>query len=88
VIPIFFKAAILKTARDRDSVLTGHHLPSQPYIKAVIKFTWRIYAVSERLLVFSFCLAGWRGSRERLMFLHSSFIGWLVGWFNAKFLDS
>ena len=28
--------------------------PSQPYIKAVKKFTWRIYALSERLLVVIF----------------------------------
>jgi len=52
VIPIPFRPVISKTARDRDSVLTGHHLPPEPYIKAVKKFTWRIYALSERLLVF------------------------------------
>jgi len=33
--PIIVKACISKTARDRDSVLTGHHLPPQPTIKAV-----------------------------------------------------
>jgi len=38
-------------ARDRDSVLSGHHLSPQPSIKAVKKFTWQIYALSERLLV-------------------------------------
>ena len=52
VIPISLGPAISKTARERDSVLTGHHLPSQPYIKAVKKFTWGIYALSERLLVY------------------------------------
>jgi len=51
VMPIFFRPVISKTARDRDSVLTGHHLPPQPYIKALKKFTWQIYALSERLLV-------------------------------------
>jgi len=51
VIPISLRPVILKTARDRDSVLMGHHLPHQPSIKAVKKFTWRIYALSERLLV-------------------------------------
>ena len=53
VIPISLRPIISKTARDRDSVLTGHHFAPQPYIKAVKKFTWRIYALSERLLVVS-----------------------------------
>jgi len=53
MIPIYLRPVISKTARDKDSVLTGHHLPPQPYIKAVKKFTWRIYALSERLLVIS-----------------------------------
>ena len=47
----YLDANISKTVWDRDSVLTGHHLPPQPYIKAVKKFTWRIYALSEHLLV-------------------------------------
>jgi len=34
----------------------GHHFPPQPYIKAVKKFTWRIYALSERLLVIIFVI--------------------------------
>ena len=37
VIPISLSPVILKTARDRDSVLMGHHLPPQPYIKAAKK---------------------------------------------------
>ena len=53
VIPISLRSVISKMARDRDSVLTGQHLPPQPYIKAVKKFTWWIYALSERLLVVS-----------------------------------
>jgi len=55
MIPISLRPVISKTARDWDSVLTGYHLPPQPYIKAVKKFTWRIYALSERLLVY-FCV--------------------------------
>ena len=51
MIPISLRPVISKTARDRDSVLTGYHLPPQAYIKAVKKFTWRIYALSEHLLV-------------------------------------
>ena len=51
VIPISLRPVISKTTRDRDSVLTGHHLPPQPNIKAGKKITWRIYALSERLLV-------------------------------------
>jgi len=51
IIPISLRSVISKMARDRDSVLTGYHLPPQRYIKAVKKFTWRIYALSERLLV-------------------------------------
>ena len=51
VIPIYLRPVILKTAWERDSVLTEHHLPPQPYVKAVKKFIWRIYALSERLLV-------------------------------------
>ena len=51
VIPISFMPVISKTARDRDSVLTGHYLPPQPYIKAEKKFTRQIYALSECLLV-------------------------------------
>jgi len=47
-------------ARDRDSVLTGHHLTPQPYIKAVKKFTWWIYALSERLLVTSEIINSWQ----------------------------
>jgi len=35
VIPVSLRPVVSKTARDRDSVLTGHHLPPQPYIKAV-----------------------------------------------------
>ena len=35
VIPISLRPVISKMARDRDSVLTGHHLPPQPCIKAV-----------------------------------------------------
>jgi len=35
VIPISFMPVISKMARDRDLVLMGHHLPPQPYIKAV-----------------------------------------------------
>jgi len=30
VIPLSLKPVISKTARDRDSVLTGHHLPPNP----------------------------------------------------------
>jgi len=33
--PNIFKARFSKTVRDRDSVLTGHHLPPQPCIKGV-----------------------------------------------------
>jgi len=35
VIPILLRPVISKTARERDSVLTGHHLPPQPSTKAV-----------------------------------------------------
>jgi len=42
VILISLKPIISKTAWDRDSVLTGNHLPPQPDIKAVKKFTWRM----------------------------------------------
>ena len=45
------RPVISKTAQDRDLVLTGHRFPPQPYIKAVKKFTWRICALSECLLV-------------------------------------
>jgi len=31
------RPVISKMARDRDSILMGHHLPPQPYIKAVEK---------------------------------------------------
>jgi len=53
VILISLRPVISKTRLEIDSVLTGHHLPPQPYIglKAVKKFTWRIYALSARLLV-------------------------------------
>ena len=33
MIPISFRSVISKTARVRDSVLTGHHFPPQPYIQ-------------------------------------------------------
>jgi len=53
--PNNFRACYFENASlDRNSVLTGHHLPPQPYIKAVKKFTWQIYALSERLLVCMF----------------------------------
>jgi len=35
MIPISYRPVISKTARDRDSVLTGYHLSPQPYIRAV-----------------------------------------------------
>jgi len=50
VIPISLRPVISKMARDRDSVLMGHHLPPKLYIKAVKRFTWRIYALSECIL--------------------------------------
>jgi len=37
MIPISLRPVISKTAQDRDSVLTGHHLPPQPCTKAVKK---------------------------------------------------
>jgi len=52
VIPTSVRPVISTTARDGDLVLTGQHLPPQPYIKAVKKFTWWIHVLSERLLVF------------------------------------
>jgi len=63
MIPISLRPVISKTARDRDSVLTGHRLP-QPYIKAVTKFTWWIYALSERLVV--------SGSFQKLIMLETN----------------
>jgi len=49
--PNIFKARYFENGSRRVLVLTGHHLPPQPYIKAVKNFTWQIYTLSERLLV-------------------------------------
>ena len=43
--PDIFKASYFENS------FNGSPSPSQPYIKAVTKFTWRIYVLSERLLV-------------------------------------
>jgi len=53
VIPISLRPVISKMAQDRDSILTGTiSLPT--LYKSCKKFTWRIYALSERLLVVLF----------------------------------
>ena len=70
MIPISLRPVISKTAWDRDSVLTGYHLSPQPCIKAVKKFTWRTYALSERLLVWIYYVSYFT---ENLLMLRNCF---------------